>query len=69
MLGRSINLITLFRGMLRPPKRLARTSCTHFCQELITALIEPGTSDSCVRDATACTPQLVFTNIDQLVLA
>ena len=32
MSGRSFNLITLFLGRLRPPKRLTSTSCTYFCQ-------------------------------------
>ena len=29
---RSVNLTTLFLGMLRPPKRLTSTSCTYCCQ-------------------------------------
>ena len=32
ILGRSVNLTTLFLGRLRPPKRLTSTSCTNFCQ-------------------------------------
>ena len=32
MPGRSVNLTTLFRGRLRPPKRLTSTSCTYFRQ-------------------------------------
>ena len=32
MSGRSFNLITLFLGRLRPPKRLTSTSCPYFRQ-------------------------------------
>ena len=34
MSGPSVNLITLFLGRLRPPKRLTSTLCTYFCQQL-----------------------------------
>ena len=69
MLGRSVNLTTLFLGRLRPPKRLTSTSCTYFRQELTTALlnqrkekrkyvarsgIEPRTPDLRVRCPTDC---------------
>ena len=40
MSGRSVNLTALFLGRLRPPKRLTGTSCTHFRQQLKTALLE-----------------------------
>ena len=70
MLGRSVNLTTLFLDRLRPPKWLTSTLCTYFCQSLTTALlesaeekrkyvarlgIEPKTPDFRVRRPTDCT--------------
>ena len=40
MLGRSVNLTTLFLCRLRPLKRLTSTSCTYFHQKLTTAPLE-----------------------------
>ena len=33
-------MTTLFLGRLKPPMQLASTSCTYFCQQLTTALLE-----------------------------
>ena len=46
MSGRSVNLTTLFLGRLRPPKQLTRTSCTYFCQQLTTALLEKAEGET-----------------------
>ena len=64
MLGRSVNLTTLFLGRLRPPKRLTSTSCTYFRQKVIKRKekqkyvarpgIEPRTPDLRVRCPTDC---------------
>ena len=40
MSGQSVNLTTLFLGRLSPPMRLTSTSCTYFCQQLTTTLLE-----------------------------
>ena len=53
MSGQSVNLTTLFLGMLRSPKRLTSTSnqCTCFRQKLTTALLESaeGETKECGR--------------------
>ena len=46
MLGRSVNLSTLFLGRLRPPKRLTSGSSTNFRQKLTTALLESAEGET-----------------------
>ena len=46
MSGWSVIPTTLFLGKLRPPKQLTSTSCTYFCQELTTTLIESAEGET-----------------------
>ena len=46
MLGRSMNLTTLFLGRRRLPKRLTRTSCTYFHRKLTASLLESAEGET-----------------------
>ena len=52
MLGRSVNVPTLFLGRLRRPKRLTSTLGTYFRQKVTTALLESAEGETKVCDRT-----------------